>query len=199
MTKRTKDLLEHVHPNGKKISSIIYKILDREHNWIVWKKEGCKQFGKSTKEVVSKETASKDAISKETISKEKEKVAIGSKRKNEMTGVETKKYRMGNPELSRLWNLPLIEENLTSSDRMHTPTLQQYLKPLEEQMDPEAGIEEEYKLKNNKVYTWKALRLIVRHKLNYFSKIASGNLEDIFSLENEKKGQKNEELTIEEE
>jgi len=75
---------------------------------------------------------------------------------------------------------------MMQKDRVQMPSLQEFLKPLEEQVAPDSGIEEEYKLKNNKVYTWKALRLVAKHRLQYFSKLAEGNLEDIFGLlENE--------------
>jgi len=47
-------------------------------------------------------------------------------------------------------------------------------------MDPEEGIEEEYKEKNDKLYKWKALRLVARQNLQVFSDTidkAEGDLE----------------------
>ena len=46
-------------------------------------------------------------------------------------------------------------------------------------MDPEAGIEEEYKVKNDKAYQWKALRLMAKKDVSLLSKVSapSGGLE----------------------
>jgi len=88
-------------------------------------------------------------------------------------------------------------DNLREWAINHTPDLEDYLKPLAEQMqvDPTAlsgptpVLDEVEKLSKNKVYTWKALRLIAKSKLHYFSKIPStGGLEDVVAmLESEKK------------
>ena len=40
-----------------------------------------------------------------------------------------------------------------------------------EQLDPEAGIEEEYKLTNDKAYCWKALRLMAKKDVSLLSKV----------------------------
>ena len=40
-------------------------------------------------------------------------------------------------------------------------------------MDPAAGIEEEYKLKNDKAYCWKALRLMAKKDVSLLSKVPS--------------------------
>ena len=42
-----------------------------------------------------------------------------------------------------------------------------------EQLDPAAGIEEEYKLKNDKAYCWKALRLMAKKDVSLLSKVPS--------------------------
>ena len=42
-----------------------------------------------------------------------------------------------------------------------------------EQLDPEAGIEEEYKLTNDKAYCWKALRLMAKKDVSLLSKVSS--------------------------
>lgn len=58
-----------------------------------------------------------------------------------------------------------------SHTRQTTPSLVEYVKPVLEQMDPEAGIEEEYKLKNDKAYTWKALRLMAKKDISLLSHV----------------------------
>ena len=45
------------------------------------------------------------------------------------------------------------------------------------EMDPENGIEEQYKSKHNKVYVWKAYRLIARENMSlFFHKLRGGNI-----------------------
>jgi len=159
---RTKDLLEQT-PNGKEFTKNITNIIQRELNWITWKRDGCKPY---EKQILSKGNKRKQMESHEQS--------------------ETKHIKMGNPYLSRLWNIDVGNDVMMQKDRVQMPSLQEFLKPLEEQVAPDSGIEEEYKLKNNKVYTWKALRLVAKHRLQYFSKLAEGSLEDIFGLlENE--------------
>lgn len=59
---------------------------------------------------------------------------------------------MGNAELSRLWNLSLTEETLVDPKKGGMPDLKEFLEPVRQDMDPSAGIEEEYKHKHNKVF-----------------------------------------------
>lgn len=82
---------------------------------------------------------------------------------------------MGNTELSRLWNLSTDDSYLTNLNRIYLPNLKDYLKPLELEINnPKSDIEEEFKLKNNKVYNWKGLRLVAKQKLHLFSRITTG-------------------------
>ena len=57
-------------------------------------------------------------------------------------------------------------------------------------MDPEAGIEEEYKVKNDKAYQWKALRLMAKKDVALLSKVSApnGSLEAAVSFMFENKG-----------
>ena len=57
-----------------------------------------------------------------------------------------------------------------------------------EQLDPEAGIEEEYKLTNDKAYCWKALRLMAKKDVSLLSKVSGpgGSLEAAVKFMDEK-------------
>jgi len=89
---------------------------------------------------------------------------------------------LGNSELTRLWNLTIGENEIESLvDRVRSPVLEEFLK-LDE-------IDRFSEIKQNKVYSWRALRLIARQKLSYFSGLQNGSLEDVVALmEKEKKG-----------
>ena len=55
------------------------------------------------------------------------------------------------------------------------PSLADYLKEVHEQMDPDAGIEEEHKVKNDKSFQWKALRLMAKKDVALLSKVSAPN------------------------
>ena len=70
-------------------------------------------------------------------------------------------------------------EDIAAKQQEATPALADYLKDVHEQLDPEAGIEEEYKLVNDKAFTWKALRLMAKKDVGLLSKVSApqGSLE----------------------
>ncbi|KAK1372489.1 hypothetical protein POM88_028682 [Heracleum sosnowskyi] len=55
---------------------------------------------------------------------------------------------------------------LTDPQRVRTPDITEYWKPLAEDMDEAGGIEAEYHHKNNRVYCWKGLRFSARQDLD---------------------------------
>ena len=83
-------------------------------------------------------------------------------------------------------------EDIAEQGTNKTPSLEAYLQPMHEQMDPEAGIEEEYKMKNDKAYCWKALRLMAKKDVALLSKVADpkqgGSLEAAVQFMFESKG-----------
>jgi len=104
--------------------------LQREYNWLNWKRENCPPFEKSS---------TKKPLTTETLATKRKRdiPAVGEKKK--------KKLRLGNPELSRLWLLG--DDALEDQERLTIPTLEELLTPIAKEMDPEAAIEEQYKKK----------------------------------------------------
>ncbi|KAK9912599.1 hypothetical protein M0R45_036456 [Rubus argutus] len=87
-------------------------------------------------------------------------------------------------ELSQLWKWADQNPNaLTDPQRLQTPAITEYWKPLAEDMDPAAGIEAEYHHKNNRVYCWKGLRFSARQDLEGFSKFTEYGIEGVVPLE----------------
>ncbi|XP_078161055.1 nuclear matrix protein-like protein [Carex rostrata] len=139
---RVKRLLEIIPPKGKEFLQSIEHILERERNWVWWKRDGCLPFEKQPTE--------KKAI---------------------QDGVRKRKprWRLGNKELSQLWKWSDQNPNaLTDPERVSMPSINEYWKPLAEDMDPASGIEAEYHHKNNRVYCWKGLRFAARQDLESF-------------------------------
>ncbi|KAG6787774.1 hypothetical protein POTOM_000260 [Populus tomentosa] len=77
----------------------------------------------------------------------------------------------------------LIMNALTDPQRVRTPAITDYWKPLAEDMDPSAGIDAEYHHKNNRVYCWKGLRFSARQDLDGFSRFTDHGIEGVVPLE----------------
>lgn len=86
---------------------------------------------------------------------------------------------LGNAELARLWKLPSNRAAIERSDNSGMPSLMKYMETLRDEADPDAGMEEPYKSKNNKVWTWKAMRLITRQAPHLIGKIKNGDLDSL--------------------
>jgi len=128
-------------------------MLEREEHWIKWKSSACPPFEKAAA-LISRADGSR-------------------KRKAPGAG---KRLQLGNAALSRLWNMGGNSlEDIAKKTQDVIPSLEEYLKPVHEQADPEAGIEEEYKVKNDKVYQWKALRLMAKKDVALLSKVSAPN------------------------
>lgn len=141
---RVKKMLEMTPPKGTDFLRQVEHILEREKNWVWWKRDGCPAFEKQPTE------------------------------KNVVTGGAKKRrprWRMGNKELHQLWRW--ADQNpkvLTDAQRVRAPAIMDYWKPLADDMDETSGIEEEYHHKNNRVYCWKGLRYSARQDLEGFSR-----------------------------
>ncbi|KAK2634342.1 hypothetical protein Ddye_029134 [Dipteronia dyeriana] len=154
---RVKKLLEMTPPKGKIFLQSIEHILEREKNWVWWKRDGCPPF-------------EKQPIENKT-------VQDGPKKRRP-------RWRLGNKELSQLWKWADQNPNaLTDPLRVRTPAITEYWKPLAEDMDPSAGIEAEYHHKNSRVYCWKGLRVSARQDLEGFSRFTDHGIEGVVPLE----------------
>lgn len=154
---RVKNLLVVTPPKGKEFLQSIEHILERERNWVWWKRDGCPPFEKQPIE-----------------------------KKSHQDGVKKRRprWRLGNKELSQLWKWADQNPNaLTDPQRVRTPAITEYWKPLAEDMDVSAGIEAEYHHKNNKVYCWKGLRFSARQDLDGFSRFTEYGIEGVVPLE----------------
>eukprot|EP00026_Physarum_polycephalum_P001811 Phypoly_transcript_01814.p1 GENE.Phypoly_transcript_01814~~Phypoly_transcript_01814.p1 ORF type:complete len:641 (-),score=169.30 Phypoly_transcript_01814:60-1982(-) len=162
LTEKVKELLQGTQPKGPQFTRTVLDILQRENNWILWKRENCKGFEKSSSSVQSVQGPKRAAAN--------------------VAGGKVKKVKMGNAELSRLWNLSSDNhEVLVNSAR--APTLDEYLKPLDDRPTL---------LKDDKIFAWKGLRLIARTRFRYFTELSDkkmGNMEDLYAIiERDKKG-----------
>lgn len=150
---RIKKLLETIPPKGNEFLHSIEHVLEREKNWVWWKRDGCPAF---------------------------EKQAIERKTSQEVVRKRKPRFRLGNKELAQLWKWADQNPNaLTDPQRIRTPSVTEYWKPFADDMDPLAGIEEEYHHKNNRVYCWKGLRFSARQDLEGFSRFIDHGIEGV--------------------
>ncbi|XAR54473.1 hypothetical protein NMG60_11029616 [Bertholletia excelsa] len=148
-----KKLLQSTPPKGEEFLQSIEHILERERNWVWWKRDGCPPFEKPPIE----KKAGQDGVKK-----------------------RKPRWRLGNKELSQLWKWADQNPNaLTDAQRVRTPSIMEYWKPLAEDMDESAGIEPEYHHKNNRVYCWKGLRFSARQDLDGFSRFTEYGIEGV--------------------
>ena len=90
-----------------------------------------------------------------------------------------KRVKLGNPELDRLWNLSVDNASSLREKKAEETSMATFLQPVLDDMDPEAQIEEAYKQKNDKVFVWKALRMIAKENLTAFSKLGTDYMEAV--------------------
>ncbi|KAJ7386315.1 THO complex subunit 1 [Desmophyllum pertusum] len=154
-TSQVYELLRETPPDGDKFTKAVEHILEREENWISWKNEGCPSF--------IKERSEDETNPKPT---RKRKVSIGDEM---ISGWKSKKVLMGSNELTRLWNLcPDNLEACKADNRVFLPTLEEYFSEAIEQADPDAMVEDEYKVIKNSNFGWRALRLLARRSHHFF-------------------------------
>ncbi|XP_051166267.1 THO complex subunit 1 [Leptopilina boulardi] len=158
-TDQVYSLLIETPPDGRVFAETVKHILAREEHWNAWKNEGCPAFKRPAPE--SNEDDTKD-IRKPKRSRRK----IGDFIKEaQLVG----KYHMGNPELTKLWNLnPNNLEACKSKERDFLPSLETYFEDAIIELDPAAMVDDEYKKVNDGNFGWRALRLLARRSPHFF-------------------------------
>lgn len=158
-TEQVYTLLTETPPDGPYFTETVKNILKREEHWNSWKNEGCPPFKRPASEIT---TEADDDVKK--IKRLKRR--IGEIIRDAQT---VGKYHMGNPELTKLWNLcPNNLEACKSKDRDFLPSLETYFEEAIMQLDPSAMVEEEYKKVNDGNFGWRALRLLARRSPHFF-------------------------------
>lgn len=169
---RAKDLLKKA-PDGVSFVNTVEHLLVREAGWIEWKADNCKPFERDPLGADRKEKSQGDVDNK------REASAKGA------TGAEEERILLGNPELTRLWRQEANDSCMATSPIV--PSLEEFLQPLADQLEPDSGVEDEYLLKHDKVFVWKSMRLVLKtNHLNYFSKI-DGDVEKLVPVIAEEK------------
>lgn len=150
-TDKVFDLIEETPPLGVEFAGYIKQALKREENWIAWKNDGCPSY-------------EKPALTNDELIPYSQQQHLG-----DIHTQSSRKYDLGSPELSRLWNLcPDNFQACKLKTRTFVPDMEKFLEEPTEQADPEARIEAEYKVINNPNFAWQALRLLSRGSSHFF-------------------------------
>ena len=147
-------LLVETPPQGAEFAGYVRHILKREDNWVAWKNDGCPSYEKPP------------LGSSEQPPSYPPMEHLGDLHAN---SDGRKRHNLGNPELTRLWNLcPDNLEACRKKSRKFVPNLQKFIAESVEQADPDARIEPEYKVINNPNFSWQALRLLSQSSPHFF-------------------------------
>ncbi|KAK0161819.1 hypothetical protein PV327_008231 [Microctonus hyperodae] len=150
-------LLSETPPDGRAFAETVENILKREEHWNAWKNDGCPAF---------KRPAQESGENDEPRKPKRLKRRIGDMIRDAQS---SGKYQMGNPELTKLWNLcPNNLEACKSKDRDFLPSLETYFEEAIMQSDPAAMVDNEYKKVNDGNFGWRALRLLARRSPHFF-------------------------------
>ncbi|XP_011315035.1 THO complex subunit 1 [Fopius arisanus] len=150
-------LLVETPPDGSAFAEVVKNILKREEHWNSWKNEGCPEF---------KRPAPETADGDEPKRPKRLRRRIGDVVRDAQAAG---KFCMGNPELTKLWNLcPNNLEACKSKERDFLPSLETYFEEAIMQLDPAAMVEDEYKKVNDGNFGWRALRLLARRSPHFF-------------------------------
>ncbi|XP_046459748.1 THO complex subunit 1-like isoform X1 [Daphnia pulex] len=163
-------LLKDTPPDGASFVQSIRHILKREELWSNWKNDGCPEFRPS----ITSSTTDNDTI-KDGTNGEKKTIVVGRPRRLKRSlgdqireASKRNKCIIGNAEMNRLWNL--CPDNMAacrSKDRDFLPTLENYFEEAIEQLDP--SVESQYKRVSEANFGWRALRLLARRSLHFFT------------------------------
>ena len=152
---------------GVEFAEFVAAALKREVYWVGWKKDNCKDFQRASEP---------RPPPKPPPPVMRKRPRLGTK---QPAVPPEKRVKLGNPELDRLWNLSVDNASSLREKKAEETSMATFLQPVLDDMDPEAQIEEAYKQKNDKVFVWKALRMIAKENLTAFSKLGTDDMEAV--------------------
>ena len=170
-SERVMKILQRTGPNATFMAEFIEVALVDETQWLDWKMQGCPDF---VREPI-KDLATWPMPEGYDVSK--------SQWPPDMYPPDdpTLKYDLGNATLNKIWNASKDDSSIVDLSLLKTPTLQEFFAQCLEEMDPEAQIEPEYRLVNDKTFQWKAMRMLSENHMHLFAKIASEGLESVIA------------------
>lgn len=157
LEKRAGDLMKMVPPNGElHFRTLQWILTERESSWRHWKSNKCMPS--------IEKFASNKADKEDDIAAKRRKLmgssALGGKIENKNLKANAATYVY---KIDLLQDLPKISQGMSE----HGNGMNRFFEEYVDALDPEAGIEEEYHPKNNKLSSWRALRMLSRKHIGH--------------------------------
>eukprot|EP00741_Cyanophora_paradoxa_P008099 tig00001229_g7837.t1 len=160
-------LLERTPPRGRQFRELVRQSLHRELNWVAWKNKSCFNF----------ERGGAAPATPDGPSSAKKRKAAGS---DGGAGRRAAGPAAGAVDIAKKLDASTNTAALTDAGRLPAVSLEKMLEPVREEADPQHAIEEEYKLKRNKKFVWRLLRVMKREDMNMVETLATkGDLDAV--------------------
>jgi THO complex subunit 1 len=166
---RAKELLRRIRPDGPAHLKLLEYVLESsEKTWRQWKKNKCQpDLDVPLSDPVVKNGDNGDDAT--------------SSRKRNLNGDATDTHKNDDEEEEEAYQLIVMKTELpliSQKMRKVVPTLENHFEDFVEALDPDSGIEAEYHPKNDRVFCWRALRLLSNDHLEMFAALRpNGDLE----------------------
>lgn len=181
-------------PDGADFLEAVEKMLQDEQHWSAWKASGCPAFERTPLEegelgVAGGPGKIEVLHARETAQKKRGGMAVNLQARYGAPAPEVKKLKvrtdgvvlnLGSEQLTELWNQPDNADCLVPDREMGRgvrPRPEEFFEEVVLQADPAEDVEDEYKLVNDKVFRFKALRLMARTDLVAASAAAQTGIE----------------------
>ncbi|KAL7456359.1 hypothetical protein ACHAWC_007899 [Mediolabrus comicus] len=158
LEKRVSGLLRSTTKSGEGMwKSLQWILRDRELMWKNWKKAKC--LPAMDRVATAAGTPGGDGVSGSDV----KKILLASSKKRKLEELSsTTMTDSNNNDGSITLDDVMTSDIKSSSSSSQQTTLTSFLEPYIEALDPENGIEGEYHPRNDKVYSWRVLRLMAR-------------------------------------
>ena len=161
-----KQLESALQQTKKGFPDILKQVLDSEAHWISWKRHSCQAFERDSLEMLNMKPIPHDKLPKNPRSAQPQNITLEPY-------VQSLLDTLKEPQ----WKLPAVAkdnvEEAQQSMRIYTMQVMcdKYAERLFQEEQPDAVVEDECKMKNNKVYMWQFRRLFWFNHSSMFTQV----------------------------
>lgn len=157
--------VKHINPRLLRLAK---HVLGKEQLWASWKNQGCKEFEHESLQMMTGKAESVDLLMKDPPAPKQKRPTV-----EPYMGQMLK--TLANPSFSTAPISEGVSEEALKPYQIKK-MCDQYLNRLMEDEDPVNGIEEDYKMKNDKVFMWQCRRLFAQQYLREYRNVSGGTL-----------------------
>ena len=151
-------------PDGDSFTACLEHELSRERGWEAWKQLKCPNFERQPS---GEPLAEAGGAGRE------------QQRARESARASTHQRAVAKVKRNRsLWryDIEAWNEDLSQAAGNPTPKFDDFIKPMEEALDPDNCIEDEYHPRHDAVYCWRGFRLLARNNVDAMGNVQDGSL-----------------------